>query len=162
MHQFNKLIVLQQTIRKYKLQEILSNNISKEKLTVFKGDSIDLTQSLNVFTELFDKNGNPLQSTGFLNGTLPQPPTGVFEFTNANDEDILTWQPQTNVRMAMVFEKVAAPGEGYVAVGRSLNETEIRENNLVHMIEIAWIICIILLLGHWTIETVILKRSLKK
>ena len=44
----------------------------------------------------------------------------MFEFTNANHEDVVTWQPQSNVRMAMVFEKINAPGEGFVAAGRSL------------------------------------------
>jgi len=139
----------------------LSNNISRGKPAVFQNDSVDLSTSLGVFTEVFDKNGKPLQSTGFLNGIFPKPPAGVFEFTNANNEDAITWQPQANVRMAMVFEKVAAPGEGFVAAGRSLKETEVRESNLLRMIEIAWFVCILMLAVHLSIQSFILKRAAK-
>jgi hypothetical protein len=139
----------------------LCNDISEGKPAILTGDSVDLTQSLSVFTELFDKNGKPQQSTGLLNGAFPQPPAGVFEFTNTNNEDILTWQPQANVRMAMVFEKVAAPGEGYVTAGRSLKETEVRESNLLEMIAFAWLVCMVILAVHLLIQHFILKRAQK-
>ncbi len=111
-------------------------------------DTIDIAQSLSSFTEIFDDSGKPLQSTGYLNESLPQPPAGVFEFTKANNEDILTWQPQPDARMAMVFEKVNAGNIGFVAVGRSLKETELHESNLVKMIGLTWIACMGVLLVH--------------
>jgi hypothetical protein len=126
-----------------------------------------------VFTELFDANGKALQSTGFLDGKLPQPPAGVFEFTRVNMENILTWQPRPGVRMAMVFEKINAPGAalipkgeleggGFVAVGRSLGETEMRESNLVNMIIMAWIACLSVLLVHSCIQAIAGKNYSKK
>jgi hypothetical protein len=128
----------------------LANDLGKGKTidAILSKDTIDLTQSLAVFTEVFDNNGKPLQSTGFINGAFPQPPSGVIDFTNANNEDILTWQPQSNVRMAMVFEKVSSPVGGFVAVGRSLNETEVRESNLLKMVGIAWVLCMLILIVH--------------
>lgn len=128
---------------------------------LFSADTIDLSQSLAVFTEIFDKNGKPLQSTGFINGSLPKLPAGVFDFTNANNEDILTWQPQSNIRMAMVVEKVRSPVYGFVAAGRSLKETEARESNLLKMVGLAWLICMAALCVHLLVQIFVLKRSAK-
>lgn len=122
-------------------------------------DAIDLTKSLAIFTEIFDAAGKPVQSTGFINGQLPQPPNGVFDFTNANEEDIITWQPQPDIRLAMVFEKIS--GKGFIAAGRSLKETEFRTGNLVKMIFIAWIACMFVLAVHLLIRLNYLKRTAK-
>lgn len=139
----------------------LSNAISSGKPinNLFSHDTIDLSQSLAMFTEIFDKNGNPLQSTGFLNGNLPKPPAGIFEYADKNVEDVLTWQPQNDVRMAMVFEKINAPGEGFVATGRSLKETEVRENDLVKMIGIVWFACMGVLLIHLLIQNYLNRKA---
>ena len=123
-------------------------------------DTIDLSQSLSVFTEIFDKNGNPLQSSGFLNGALPKPPAGIFEYVNENVEDALTWQPQNDVRMAMVFEKIKEPGEGFVAAGRSLKETEVRESNLLKMVAIVWFACMAVLIIHLLVQNYLSRKGL--
>lgn len=104
-------------------------------------DSIEISQSLSVFKTLYNKNGEPVQSTGFLNGQLPKMPKGVFDFTNDHQENVITWQPQYGVRMAMVIKAVQSPRFGFVAVGRSLKEVEKREANLTTMGVIAWLVC---------------------
>jgi hypothetical protein len=126
---------------------------------LFPVNEIDLKESLAVFAELFDKNGRPIQSSGLLNGVLLQPPQGIFSYTNEHDEDVLTWQPQNNIRMAMVFEKTNDNDIGFIAVGRSLQETEIRESNLIRMILIAWIACVGLLLVHSVIQNYINRKT---
>lgn len=153
----------------------LGNALSRGKINeqFFRTDTIDIAQSLAVFAELFDANGKALQSTGFLDGKLPQPPAGIFEFTRANMENILTWQPRPGVRMAMVFEKIKTPGaalvpkeelesKGFVAAGRSLTETEIRESNLIRMIIMAWIACLSVLLVHLSVQVYYRKEFKKK
>jgi hypothetical protein len=135
----------------------LTNGKSIDKF--IPADTIDIAQSLSPFTEIFDHNGNPLQSTGYLNESFPQPPAGVFEFTKANTEDILTWQPQPDARMAMVFEKVNTGNIGFVAVGRSLKETEVRESNLVKMIGLTWIACMGVLLVHLLVQFYLNKKQ---
>lgn len=139
----------------------LCNAISAGKpiSNIIAHDTIDLSQSLAVFTEIFDSNGNPIQSTGFLNGNLLKPPAGVIEYTNKNMEDAVTWQPQSDVRMAMVFEKINASGKGFVAVGRSLKEIEIREGNLLRMVEIVWFACMMILLVHLLIQKYYSKKQ---
>lgn len=139
----------------------LGNAISSGKSTnnLLSADTIDLTQSLAVFTALFNKQGNPMQSTGLLNGKLPQLPQGVFQFTNTNLEDVITWQPQPNVRMAMVIEKVNSSDVGFVAVGRSLKEVEIRESNLVKMAAIVLVICLALLCIHFLVQNFLAAKN---
>jgi hypothetical protein len=112
-------------------------------------DSIEISRSRSIFKTLYNKNGEPVQSTGFLDGQWPRMPRGVFEFTNKNQEDILTWQPQRGVRMAMVVEAVRSPVIRFVAVGRSLMGVEKRESNLVMMVLVAWLVCMGIILLHF-------------
>jgi hypothetical protein len=116
------------------------------------GDSIEIPKSLSVFKILYDKNGDPLQATGFLDGQPPRMPKGVFDFTSNHNEDILTWQPRQDVRLAMVVECVRSPSAGFVAVGRSLKEVEKRESTLVTMVLVAWLVCVGVILLHFLLS----------
>jgi hypothetical protein len=104
-------------------------------------DTIEISQSLSVFKTLFNKNGEPVQTTALLDGQLPRMPQGVLNFTNTHQEDVFTWQPRRGVRMAMVIESVASPQIAFVAVGRSLKEIEKRESDLTTMSLVAWLVC---------------------
>jgi len=109
---------------------------------IFPADSIDISKSLGVFAVLYNHNSMPVRSSGFLNGNAPRLPAGVFDFTKSHGEDMVTWQPQLGVRMAMVLGSVQSPDVAFVAVGRSLKEVEIRESNLLAMVFISWLICV--------------------
>ena len=129
----------------------LKNNRSIDQL--LPKDSIEISESLSPFVILYNNNGEPVQSTGLLDGHLPKMPKGVFEFTRKNKEDVLTWQPRKGVRMAMVVESVQSSGIAFVAAGRSLQEVEKRESNLIIMVFIGWLICIGVIVLHWLIGT---------
>jgi len=118
----------------------LETNRSIENL--WPNDSIEISKSLSPFIVLYDNNGNPVRSTGTIDGQLPKLPKGVFDFTRRNKEDVLTWQPRKGVRMAMVVESAQSSTISFVAVGRSLEEVEKLEGNLTLMIIIAWLVCI--------------------
>ncbi len=109
---------------------------------IFPNDSVDLSKNFSVFVMLLDNQCRVTRSSGFLHGETPMLPNGVFDFVKTNGEDRVTWQPQPNVRMAMVIVKINADNVNYVAVGRSLKEVEIRESDLLFMTFIGWIICI--------------------
>lgn len=119
--------------------------------TIAFDDTIDLEKSLSVFKEAYDENANPIQSTGFLNGSMPQLPKGVFELVKSNGEHWVTWQPQRNVRMAMCIVRVNAAPIAYLAVGRSLREVEERVSRLTKMVFIGWILCICVVLINWLV-----------
>lgn len=129
--------------------------------SLLPGDTIDLANSLGTFVTLYDAKGDAMQSTGLLDGKMPQIPAGVFDYAKANKEDVLTWQPRNDVRMAMVVEAVASPQVGYVAVGRSLQEVEERESNLTMMILITWLACMGVLVVHFALQSWIARKSAK-
>ena len=112
----------------------------------FFDDSINIAQSLSPFVVLYSANGKPLRSSGYLNGKMPELPAGIFDFAKANGEHNVTWQPQTGVRMAMVILYANSSQVGFIAAGRSLQEVEIREYNLITMILIGWIMCVAVIL----------------
>lgn len=115
-------------------------------------DTIDISKSLSVFKTFYDKNGEPVQSTGFLDGQLPRIPKTVLDFTERNLEDVVTWQPQRGVRLAMVIESVKSTSIGFVAIGRSLKEVEKRESTLVTMVLVAWLVCAGVILFHFLLS----------
>ena len=114
-------------------------------------DTVDLERSLSVFKEAYDEKGNPIQSTGFLNGRMPQLPKGVFEYARANGEHWVTWQPDHSIRMAMGIVHVHATPIAYLAVGRSLREVEERVSRLGNMVFTGWILCISVVLINWLV-----------
>jgi cytochrome bd-type quinol oxidase subunit 2 len=126
----------------------MRDELQKGKSLVFD-DTIELDKSLAVFKETYDENGNPIQSTGFLNGKIPQLPKGVFELAKTNGENWVTYQPQRNVRMAVGIVHVNAAPIAYLVVGRSLQEVEERVSRLTKMVFIGWILCVAVVLINW-------------
>ncbi len=112
-------------------------------------DTIEISKSLSVFKTFYSKKGEPVQSTGFLDGQLPRIPKTVLDYTERNQENVITWQPQRSIRLAMVIESVKSPSIGFVAVGRSLKEVEKRESALVTMVVVAWLVCVGVILLHF-------------
>jgi hypothetical protein len=129
------------------LKNKLNAGQSIEKL--LPPDTIDIARSFGIFMVLYDNSGEAIYATGMLDGKMPQLPKGVLDFAKKNKEDVLTWQPQKGVRMAMVVEAVTNSNVGFVAVGRSLKEVEGRESNLVTMVFIAWLSCLVVVGLHW-------------
>jgi hypothetical protein len=131
----------------------LSSNKPFDQL--LPNDSIDISNSLGNFVTIYNSNGTPFQSTGMLDNKLPQLPAGVFDFTRNNKEDVFTWQPREGVRVATVLE---ATPNGFVAVGRSLQEVEAREANLVNIVIIAWVVCMGVILLHLIMQAWLTKK----
>jgi hypothetical protein len=118
----------------------------------FFADTIDIAESLSAFAVLYDAGGKPLRSSGYLDGRMPELPVGVFDFTKAYGEHDVTWQPRDSVRVAMVIVSSNSSPVGFVAAGRSLQEVEVREHDLVTMVFTGWLLCIGLVLLHAVLQ----------
>ena len=114
-------------------------------------DTVEIAESLSPFVVFYNNNGEPVQSNGLLDGSLPEMPQGVFDFARKNKENVLTWQPRKGVRMAMVIESVPSPGIAFVAAGRSLKVVEKRVGDLIEILFIGWLICIAVIIVHGAI-----------
>lgn len=89
--------------------------------------AVDLAQSLAPYLIIYDASGTVVASSATLNGQTPEIPHGVLDSAKSMDMDILTWQPATGVRSAIVVQYYDG---GYVLAGRSLKQVEIREDDL--------------------------------
>lgn len=132
----------------------ISAQVNSHNIThLLPDDTIDISNSLGTFVTFYNSNGEPISSTGMLDGKLPQIPKGVFEHAKVNRENDITWQPREGVRMAMVVESVPSSSQvSYVAVGRSLQEVEVREGNLVTMILMVWVACMAVIVMHYLVQ----------
>ncbi len=100
---------------------------------------IDIATSLSVFTTVFNDAGQPIGSSGYLNGEMPTLPSGVFNYVRSHGEDRFTWQPEKGVRDAVVVTKYSG---GFVLAGRSLREVEKRESALLAEVFVGWLISV--------------------
>lgn len=94
---------------------------------------VDLSLSLAPFVIVLDENLKVISSTAVLDGKQPIPPKGVFDFAKTNPDNRITWQPKKGVRLALVVKYFSGAQKGYIAVGRSLTETEKLDNTLLKL-----------------------------
>src|SRR5579872_3451388 len=81
--------------------------------SVVPTQTVDLQASLSPWIAVYSSAGAPILSSGQLNGAPPQPPKGLFDdstwlFTKVYEtpqgkETRITWQPQGDVRQAIVL-----------------------------------------------------------
>lgn len=100
-------------------------------------DSVDIARSLAPFVAIYDATGAVLATDGVLDGQPPRPPAGVLASATATGRDIVTWQPPSGVRIALV---VIPWQGGTVAAGRSLRIVEEREDNALLLTLVAWML----------------------
>jgi hypothetical protein len=106
-------------------------------------DTIDMAHSLSPFLIAYNAEGKPLASQAKLDGNIPTPPKGVFDYVRANGEDRISWVPQPGARFAAVIIHIPAAKnvpEGFVLAARSLREVEIRQQKLGNLAFFNWLV----------------------
>ncbi len=105
---------------------------------------LDISKSLAPYAIIYDEGGNPLGSSGILDGKIPQAPKGVLDYVKKYGENRITWQPKEGVRSAIVVKSFTSNGStGYVLIGRSLREVEKRADQIILQVGLAWIATLI-------------------
>lgn len=82
---------------------------------------VKMDRSLAPFTIVYDKTGKVLSSEGYINNKVPEAPIGILQASEGKNHYVVTWQPQSNVRIAAV---TVSANKYYVLSGRSLREVE--------------------------------------
>lgn len=100
---------------------------------------VDMAKSLSPYFIIYDDSGNPIGSTGLLDGKVPTVPPGVFAYAKEHGQNRITWQPRPGVRSAIVVTHVNAGMGGFVLAGRSLREVEKREDQILFFTVATWI-----------------------
>ncbi len=120
----------------------LSINPTLPNLT--SSNKIDISKSLSPFIIIYNDKNKPVLSTAQLDGNTPLLPPGVLANASNNRQNRVTWEPKKGVRSAAVITRYSgSKGSGYVLVGRSLREVEIREDTLLKIVGLAWIVTLI-------------------
>ncbi len=115
--------------------------------------ALDITLSLSPFTMIFDGKGTLLESSANLHGQSIALPIGVFDYAKTNGENKFTWQPETGARFAVVLKYYSAGDKsGFVLVGRSLREVEIREDNLLLLVAFGWAVSMFFIAAYYFIN----------
>jgi hypothetical protein len=113
--------------------------------SVVPSEKVDIATSLAPYLIIFDVNGNTIASSAQLNGQTPTIPAGVFDSVRQDGEDRITWQPQSGVRSAIVVNQFRGSTSGFVVAGRSLREVEKREDALLQILEVGWVVMLLVI-----------------
>jgi len=101
-----------------------------EMKTVLPTNVIDISESLSPYIAIFDNDDKLIASGATLHEEPIAPPHGVFEYAKKFGENRFTWQPEPEIRQAVVLVHFNGKNSGFVMSGRSLNETENRIDNI--------------------------------
>lgn len=108
-------------------------------LSLLPEQKIDIAQSLDSFTMVFDQNGILIASSALLNRKPPVFPASDLQTARSDGQDLFTWEPEPGLRYAVVAISYSGSEQsGYVVVGRSLSETTQRLNTLAVFVFIGW------------------------
>ena len=100
---------------------------------------VDIATSLAPFIVVQDTSGAILSTSGQLDGTAPKIPQGVLDTARATGRDVVTWQPRRGVRVATVTVPWSG---GTVTAGRSLRLVEEREDTLLQLVALGWLVTV--------------------
>ncbi len=110
-----------------------------EPRTLMPGLETEIERSLSPFISIYDAGGVPIASSARLDGQLPKLPAGVLADVVASGQQRLTWQPEPDIRIALVVDRYRGQQDGFVAVGRSLRETDARTGWLGFVTILGWL-----------------------
>ncbi len=105
--------------------------------------TVNITTSISPFMTIYDKTGNAVISSGYLDsqGKVPKAPFGMLAASKTKAYSAVTWQPQHGVRIAAV---TVSSKDYYVLSGRSLKEVEKNELRTLEIILLGGVIALIL------------------
>jgi hypothetical protein len=104
----------------------------------------ELAGTLSPFVMIYNATSTLVGSSALLDGKNPSFPVSVFDYVRAHGEWRQTWQPAAGIREAVVVRAFSGASSGFLVVGRSLKEIEIRENQTEFLSGLAGIIALVL------------------
>jgi hypothetical protein len=99
---------------------------------------VAIEHSLAPWLTIYDAAGQPLASSGALHGAAPKMPGDLLQVALQGGGLRRTWQPEPEVRQALVIVPVRVGAAGFVVAGRSLREVEQRKLAVLHLALLGW------------------------
>lgn len=100
---------------------------------------VDITKSRTPFISIYDKNGRLVATEAQADG-VPSVPLGTLLNANGKEYNVVTWQPAPGLRFAVI---TVAAKDYYVLSGRSLKDAETREDKIMRIVLIGWIVSLL-------------------
>lgn len=105
----------------------------------------EITSSLSTFVTIYNATGTPIGSSAVIDGSLPTIKESILVATKKTGESRITWEPKSGLRIATVITSYKNPtASGFILVGRSLKETDVRIAQAGLMTAIACLISLVL------------------
>jgi len=116
----------------------------------------ELTPDTGVFVIVYGPDNNPETGTAVLHGALPKVPSGVLDTARSAGSDVVTWQPEPGLRMAIV----ARSSEGNVVVaGQSLTPFEATDGRILVYLGLGWLGCALVLGTGFAVPLILRRRD---
>ncbi len=113
--------------------------IGVEPRSLLPGLQTEVERSIAPFIAVYDQAGVPIVSSALLDGGLPKLPSSVLD---GPLQKRLTWTPEPGVHIALVVQPYSGQKSGFVAVGRSLRETNRRTMAAAVTIIAGWLLTV--------------------
>jgi hypothetical protein len=128
------------------MAENLANNLNTSNQPNVTG-KVNIAKSLSTFTIIYNQNQEVISTNAYLDDKIVTVPSGVLTSTKVYagyEENRVTWQPKSDVRLAAVVVKY---NQGWVVVGRNLREVEFRESSVSKLLILAYLMTILITLA---------------
>ena len=104
---------------------------------------VNVANNLSTFITVYDHEKNVIASSGELDGETPALEPQFLENTNQYVRNYFDWRPSQDVHLAGTT--VAVGDDGYVLVGRNMQEADRQGNRVTKAVVIGWIASVIIL-----------------
>jgi hypothetical protein len=126
------------------MAESLGGGMPAAAITPGPGKTIE--KGIAQFVVIYDKDGNPTAGSATYRGALPKPPQGVFNYAGERGQHRVTWQPEKNLRFAVVIVPYkTSEASGFVMSARSLREVDARIETLGGIALYGWLVSLIVI-----------------
>ena len=103
---------------------------------------VELTPDSGVFVIVYGTDDKPETGTVTLHGVLPAVPSGVLDAARRSGGDVVTWQPELGLRMAVTAR---SSGGKVVVAGQSLAPYEATDRLIMVYLALGWFGCVLVL-----------------
>lgn len=117
---------------------------------------IELTPDSGVFVIVYGPDNKPETGTATLHGALPAVPSGVLDAARTSGADIVTWQPEPGLRMAVVARSSAGK---VIVAGQSLAPYEATDRLIMVFLALGWLGCVLVLGAGFAASVFLLRRQ---
>lgn len=119
------------------------------------GPRLELTSDSGPFMIIYGEDNKAVFTTVTLHGEVPNLPVGVLDTTRSAGTDVVTWQPEPGLRMAVVARQAAGK---VVVAGQSLTPFENADKRTQLVLTAGWLASLMVLVAAYVVAGLYSRR----